>query len=92
VPNIEAYCLSHAQVELLRKIIKNKLPEIFEETVFTISPAIVIDSKGRIAPYVRITDNSLEVAHKIQKLICSNPYNELDVEILIISEFHPKNF
>jgi len=90
MPNIEIIGVipNGSDEQIIRKIVTNHLSkEELKNVVFTIHQASVEDVSGCDAPYVRISDTNKKRAEKIAKLL----HNIIDVEIMVLTKFIPKN-
>jgi len=90
MPNIEIIGAmpKGSDEQIVRKIITNHLSnEELKDVVFITHQASVEDVSGCDAPYVRISDTNKKRAEKIAKLL----YNVINVEIMILTKFIPKN-
>ena len=90
MPNIEIHGLSKKRAENLReKIFKEFEGEPWlKETVVTICPSIVRDSRGENQPFIRLIDDVADSTTR--KILAKLTPLKLDIELLKLYLFSPK--
>ena len=89
MPNIEVFGVkvNGSKHKIIESIIYDLSEEDRKDLVLTVHESSVKDASGCNASYVRITDTDIKRAERIAGLLFKNV---VDVEIMILAKFIPK--